>query len=93
MKVTSTIASPYFFYPGTSSRRRTVRRPVAVRVNRPALIETSDELARKQEIVCGAILGLSLVSSVVVCFWQLAVALNRPTPIFPIFHTTNPHTR
>ncbi len=74
MKVTSTFPSPYFVYTGTSSVRRSVRRQVTTRVQRPTLIETSDELARKQEVVCGAILALSLFSSVVVCFWQLAIA-------------------
>ena len=74
MKITTTtLSTPYFFYPGTVTQRRPVRRQAATRVERPTQIETSDELARKQEVVCGVILGLSLVSSVVLSFWQLAL--------------------
>lgn len=73
MKMTSTINTPYFFYPGTTSQRRSVRRQPATRTERPFNVESSDELAHKQELVCGAILGLSLVSSVVLSFWQLAL--------------------
>ena len=71
MKFTSTIQTPYFFYPGASSDRRPARRRITVRPVVPTPIETSDELERKQEVVCGAILALSLVSTVVMCLWQL----------------------
>ena len=73
MKITSTIPSPYFFYPDTSNHRA-VRRQTAERRERLTPVETSDELARKQEVVCAAILGLSLISTMVMCFWQLAAS-------------------
>ena len=72
MKFTSTIQTPYFFYPGTSSSRRPARRRVTIRQQAPTPIETSDELGRKQEVVCGVILALSLLSTVVMCMRQLA---------------------
>ena len=75
MKVTSTISAPYFFYPGTSPHRRSVRWQTATRRANPAPSpETDDELTRKQEFVCGAILALSSVSTVLLCLWQLAVS-------------------
>ena len=73
MKITTTIPSPYFFYPGTTSRPA-VRRQNVERIAAPERVETTDELARKQEIVCAAILGLSLVSTMVMCFLQLATS-------------------
>ncbi len=75
MKITSTLSAPYFFHPGTSPRRRSVRWQAATRRANPAPSpETDDELARKQEVVCGAILALSSVSTVLLCLWQLAVS-------------------
>ena len=72
MKFDSTIQTPYFFHPGTNSERRPARRRVTVRHQAPMPIETSDELGRKQEVVCGVILALSLLSTVAMCLRQLA---------------------
>ncbi len=75
MKLTSTIASPYFFYPGANPRRRSVRWQVPTRRESPAPSpEAGDELARKQEVVCGVILAVSSASTVLLCLWQLATA-------------------
>ena len=70
MKLASTVPVPYFSYPvATAARRKTI-------VRRPQItsLEESDELAHKQEVVCAAVLGLSLVSTMVLCLWQLATA-------------------
>ncbi len=61
MKLTSTLPPPYFFYPGTDSQRRPARRRVTIRHQAPTPVEDSDELGRKQEIVCGVILAVSQV--------------------------------
>ena len=75
MKLASTVPVPYFYYPGTTTtRRRPARRAVTVQRPRVASLEESDALAQKQEVVCAAILGLSFVSTVALCLWQLATA-------------------
>ena len=75
MKLATNVPVPYFYYPGTTTtRRQRVRRLVATR--RPVLtsLKESDELGHKQEVVCAAILGLSFVSTMTLCLWQLATA-------------------
>ena len=75
MKLAANVPVPYFYYPSAvASRRRPARRVTAVRREPLTPIEESDELAHKQEVVCAAILGLSLVSTVVLCMWQLVTA-------------------
>ena len=75
MKLTSTVSAPYFFYPGTSQRRRPARWQAATRREKPIPSpEDDDELANKQEVVCGVILAISSVSTVLLCLWQLAFA-------------------
>ena len=75
MKLATNVPVPYFYYPGvTTARRQRVRRQVAVRRAAPTPIEESDEIAHKQEVVCAAILGLSFISTMVLCFWQFATA-------------------
>ena len=75
MNITSTIPTPSFFYPGTSKRRRPAVRRAATRVQRPDFSpDTDDEQTRQQEVVCGMILALSSVSTVLLCLWQLAVS-------------------
>ena len=75
MKVTSTLTTPSFFYAGTAHRRGSVRRQNVARREKPLPSpESDDELSRKQEVVCGAILALSSLSTVLLCLWQLAVA-------------------
>ena len=75
MKLTSTVPVPHFYYPGaTTARRRPARRAVIVQRPPVTLVEENDELAHKQEVVCGAILGLSFLSTMALCLWQLATA-------------------
>ena len=74
MKLAANVPVPYFYYPSAAASRRPARRKTAVRRETFTPIEESDELAHKQEVVCAAMLGLSLVSTVVLCMWQLAVA-------------------
>ena len=69
MKLASTVPVPHFYYPNTTTTRR---RPVTVRRAQITPLEESDELAQKQEVVCAAILGLSFISTMVLCLWQLA---------------------
>ena len=74
MKATSTLPHPSFFHLD-ASHHRAARWHSAPRREAPAPTpESGDELARKQEIVCGAILALSSVSTVLLCLWQLAVS-------------------
>lgn len=74
MKLASTVPVPYFYYPSTTAARRPARRTVTVRRPQITRLEENDELAHKQEVVCAAILGLSMASTVVLCLWQLATA-------------------
>ena len=75
MKLASTVPVPYFYYPGTTANRRpSTRRKVAVRCPQITTLEENDELAQKQEVVCAAILGLSFISTMALCLWQLATA-------------------
>ncbi len=74
MKLTSTFSNPSFFYLG-ANHRRPVRWQATTRREQPAPTpESGDELAHKQEVICGAILALSSVSTVLLCLWQLAVS-------------------
>ena len=76
MKIAPSISSPYFFYPSSKHQsRHAVRWQTATRQEQPAPTpESGDELAHKQEFVCGAILALSSASTVLLCLWQLAVS-------------------
>ena len=75
MNITTTVPTPSFFYPGTNSCRRSAGGRTATRVQRPSVSpDAEDEQARKQEVVCGAILALSSVSTVLLCLWQLAAS-------------------
>ncbi len=70
MKLASPVPVPYFYYPG----RTTPRRAVTVRRPQTTPFEENDELAHKQEVVCAALLGLSFISTMALCLWQLATA-------------------
>ena len=75
MKLATAVPVPYFSYPDTiTTRRERSRRVVAARRPQPTLLDESDELDHKQEVVCAALLGLSFVSTVALCMWQLATA-------------------
>ena len=56
---------------GTARRARFTVRPFAFE-DVQQTVDSRDALARKQEIVCAAILGLCLLFTFTVCFVQLA---------------------